>query len=116
MTGLLHHATGAYPPDILLLIDNAQTTSSSPDQWRLSLRCLADRSWAPRKKKMVGEEGLEPSCPCEHSTLNPACLPIPPLAHETHPAVWRFNAQPGYPIIALPRAATRCLPSPHPLP
>ncbi len=29
---------------------------------------------------MVREEGLEPSRPCEHRHLKPACLPIPPLA------------------------------------
>ncbi len=30
---------------------------------------------------MVGEEGLEPSLPCENQILSLARLPIPPLAH-----------------------------------
>ena len=31
---------------------------------------------------MVREGGLEPPRSFEHRNLNPACLPIPPLAHE----------------------------------
>jgi len=31
----------------------------------------------------VGEAGLEPAHPFGHRNLNPARLPIPPLAHES---------------------------------
>ena len=32
---------------------------------------------------VVGEAGLEPAHPFGHRNLNPARLPIPPLAHES---------------------------------
>gem|GEM_PF-3145616 len=32
---------------------------------------------------VVGEAGLEPAHPLGHRNLNPARLPIPPLAHES---------------------------------
>ncbi len=35
-----------------------------------------------RPRFLVGEAGLEPACPYEHWTLNPARLPIPPLARN----------------------------------
>lgn len=34
---------------------------------------------------MVGEEGLEPSLPCENQILSLARLPIPPLARIVIP-------------------------------
>lgn len=33
---------------------------------------------------MVGEEGIEPSLPCENQILSLARLPIPPLARQAH--------------------------------
>jgi hypothetical protein len=35
----------------------------------------------------VGEGGLEPPRGCPHRNLNPARLPIPPLARSSHPIV-----------------------------
>ncbi len=34
--------------------------------------------------QLVGEGGLEPPRGCPHRNLNPARLPIPPLAQRTH--------------------------------
>src|SRR5579884_1540237 len=45
----------------------------------------------------VGEGGLEPPRPCGHRNLNPARLPIPPLA-RVEPSGYRFRGRvPGPP-------------------
>ena len=31
---------------------------------------------------LVGEEGLEPSRPCDHTLLKRARIPVPPFAHQ----------------------------------
>jgi hypothetical protein len=41
---------------------------------------------------LVGEEGLEPSLPCENQILSLARLPIPPLAHITQ-VLYNKNGQ-----------------------
>ena len=48
---------------------------------------LCFRGQGSSKHTMVREEGLEPSRPFGHRNLNPARLPIPPLARVEHQMV-----------------------------
>src|SRR6187431_3127351 len=55
------------------------TTSTTSTVWSDRCRHLNARADTPNDEG-VGEEGLEPSHPFGHRNLNPARLPIPPLA------------------------------------
>ena len=47
---------------------------------RSSARELCTAAVIDREQHGVGEVGLEPTRPCEHGLLRPACLPISALA------------------------------------
>lgn len=47
---------------------------------RSSARELCSAAVIDREQHGVGEVGLEPTRPCEHGLLRPACLPISALA------------------------------------
>src|ERR671917_174200 len=51
---------------------------------------------------LVGEGGLEPPRPFGHRNLNPARLPIPPLARATGPRVAEAQAVVGWGLGKLP--------------
>ena len=59
-----------------------------PERWRQKQRTLTlFRGQGSSKNCLVREEGLEPSRPFGHRNLNPARLPIPPLARVEHQMV-----------------------------
>lgn len=55
---------------------------------------------ALNRNSLVGERGLEPPRPCDHSLLKAACIPVSPLARGTYGVFYQiFNAK----IHVLPR-------------